>query len=56
MFDELDSMKTAHLKNICRVEGIPKFSKLRKQQLIAYIKEYRVDKMIKKGISLLDEV
>lgn len=54
MFDELNTISTSGLKKICREENIPKYSKLKKQDLVILIKSYRISLMVKEGLEQLN--
>lgn len=50
MFDELKSCTVAKLKKICKNEGIQKYTKLKKKDLINTIIVERVSKAVKDGL------
>lgn len=53
MFEELDALTTAALKKVAQEEGVLRYSKLKKDDLVHIIKTHRVNAMVADGMSRL---
>lgn len=53
VLEELDGKKVVELKRICQRERIPRYSKLKKKDLIQHIKYYQIIRFVEGGIDAL---
>ena len=53
MFNELDTMTSIRLRKLCQDENIPGYSKLNKKHLVYHVKTYKLNLLIKNGMTEL---
>lgn len=53
MLDYIDKLTAAKIRKICHDENICNYSKLKKKELVIYVKQHLIQKMIDEGIEKL---